>query len=235
MRRVRNTAWMIVLGWVVLTLIVMACTCGPFSAIQQAGGAAVAGLGTAEAQLTAIAPTVNAAMTTVPTLMAQATLLMPTLNAIATQLPDLSGLPPQFATGATASSEYGNASWAASQATGQPDTFICGDAATAWASLNWGTVEWLELHYERPVTPAGVVVYQTHNPGYVVRIESVDMQGERHTLYEAQPTPNVPCPYPMTITVSQANYQTQTLIITVDQTTLEDWTEIDTVALFGTP
>ncbi len=235
MRLSRKAVWVIALGWVALTLIVMACTCGPLAQVQEAQGTAAAALDSAGAQLTSMAPTLNAAMTMMPSVMAQATVFAPTLDAIATQMPDLSGLPPQFANSAVASSEYGNPDWAAMQATGAPDTFACGDTTTAWASLNSGTVEWLELHYSQPVTPAGVVIYQTYNPGYVVRVEAVDMQGTRRTIYEGQPNPGVPCPYPQAITVTQANYQTQTVIITVDQTTLGGWAEIDAVALFGMP
>jgi len=105
MKRARNMVWMIALGWVALTLIVMACTCGPLAQAQQAQGTAAALFGTAESQMTALGPTWNAALTMAPTLMAQATYVMPTLNALATQMPDLSGLPPQFAISATASSE----------------------------------------------------------------------------------------------------------------------------------
>jgi hypothetical protein len=235
MRLSRRTGGWVVLGWVIMTLIVLACTCGPLTQAQEVQGTAVAALGSAEAQLTALGPTLDAAMTLMPTVMAQATVFAPTLNAMATQMPDLSGLPPQFATSAVASSEYSSPSWSAMQATGAPDTFACGDTETAWASLSAGTVEWLELHYDQAVTPAGVAIYQTHNPGYVVRVEAVDMQGATHTLYEGQPNPAAPCPYPQTITVSQAGYQTQALVITVDQTSLGNWTEIDAVALFGTP
>ena len=39
----------------------------------------------------------------------------------------------QWASSATAGSEYSNTDWSANQATGAPDTPDCGDQETAWA------------------------------------------------------------------------------------------------------
>ena len=59
----------------------------------------------------------------------------------------------QWAVSATASSEYGNQDFSASQATGQPDTTEeCGDFPITWASAERTGVDWLELMYECPST-----------------------------------------------------------------------------------
>jgi hypothetical protein len=65
----------------------------------------------------------------------------------------------QWASSATASSEYGNPDWAAHQATGAPDTPECGDLVSAWASYDQYTVEWLEVGYATPVVPSEVNIY----------------------------------------------------------------------------
>ncbi|HEY3226772.1 MAG TPA: hypothetical protein VGK61_07255, partial [Planctomycetota bacterium] len=54
----------------------------------------------------------------------------------------------QWASGAAASSEFGNPDWAAARATGPPDTPVAGDCRTAWASREQDAdTEWLELTY----------------------------------------------------------------------------------------
>src|SRR5262245_64854552 len=70
---------------------------------------------------------------------------------------DSGGLPQhlvrQWAVKASASTEYSNPRWAASQATGAPNTESSGDHDTAWASREEDAgEEWLELDYEKGVT-----------------------------------------------------------------------------------
>ncbi len=54
----------------------------------------------------------------------------------------------QWASGATASSEYTADRWAANLATGAPNTDACGDISTAWAPAGSGSdPEWLSLSF----------------------------------------------------------------------------------------
>jgi hypothetical protein len=142
----------------------------------------------------------------------------------------------QWATSATASSEYGNPSWAASQATGAPDTIIeeCADLPTAWASQGSDTVEWLELYYDTPVYPTEVNIIQTHSPDQVVMVELIDTEGTYHEVYTGEPE-NLweKCPYTLSILV-WADYQAVGVKITIDQSVIEPtWNEIDAVELVG--
>lgn len=110
----------------------------------------------------------------------------------------------QWATSATASSEYGNYDWAAIQATGAPDTPECGDIATAWASSDSSSVEWLELGYDVPVRPTEVNVIQTHSPDQVVQVELIDTEGTYHEVYTGEPKDKSDeCPYTLSIQIQR--------------------------------
>jgi hypothetical protein len=143
----------------------------------------------------------------------------------------------QWAFFATASSEYGDFDWAAIQATGEPDTFECGDIATAWASAGNSSVEWLELEYALPVRPSEVNIIQTHSPDQVVLVELIDTEGTYHEIYAGVPEDKShECPYTLSIQVPKANYLATGVKITIDQSVIPaTWNEIDAVELVGIP
>jgi len=140
----------------------------------------------------------------------------------------------QWATSATASSEYDNPDWSASQATGAPDTPNCGDFTTAWASDEGYTVEWLELYYDIPVRATKVNIIQSDVPDQVVQVELIDTEGTYHTVYQGEPEDKYElCPYTLSIAVA-VEYQVVGVKITVDQTVIGyPWVEIDAVELVG--
>jgi len=138
----------------------------------------------------------------------------------------------QWAISAAASSEFGEFDWSAKQATGAPDTAECGDLTTAWASAAAGSIEWLELKYEKAVRPTQVVIYQTYNPSQVVRVELIDTQGGYHEVFSDQPQTR-PCPYKLVVAVPPVQFLAAGVKITVDQTAIQDWNEIDAVQLVG--
>jgi DNA-binding beta-propeller fold protein YncE len=142
----------------------------------------------------------------------------------------------QWASEAAASSEWGSTGWAAYQATGEPDTLIdeCEDATTAWASAGSDTVEWIELTYETAVVPTEIHIIQTYMPDQVVMVEVVDLQGDSTTVYTAEPEDmgyDV-CPYTLTVPVD-VDVEVKAIKITIDQSLLEYWNEIDAVELVG--
>lgn len=140
----------------------------------------------------------------------------------------------QWASTATAGSEYGNPDWAAHQATGAPDTPACGDYETAWASKDNFSIDWLEVGFEQAVIPAEINIYESHTPTQIVKVEVRDDAGSYHGVYTATPVATSPCPYILTIAIQNANYRAVAVRITVDQTQLElPWDEIDAVELVG--
>jgi hypothetical protein len=139
----------------------------------------------------------------------------------------------QWAVSATASSWYGNGeNWSPAQAAGEPDVTSCSDDARAWASFGSDTIEWLELTYATPVNPTQVNIVQTYNPSSVVKVELIDTQGNYHEIYSGTGTAAGMCPFTLNIPVV-ADYQAVGVKITIDQSTLGDWNEIDAVELVG--
>jgi len=140
----------------------------------------------------------------------------------------------QWASSAYASSEYGNPDWGAQQATGAPDTLECGDKPTAWASYGDYTKEWLEVRYDTPVIPMEINIYESHTPTQVSRVEVVDMQGVYHEVYTAEPEMAPDCPYIVSVSVQDVDYQVDSVKITIDQSVIGlPWDEIDAVELVG--
>lgn len=149
--------------------------------------------------------------------------------------PDVLGPGSSFwASSAVASSEYGNPQWAASQATGEPDTFECGDMDTAWASLTSDTEEWLELTYDVPVWASNVNIVQSYHPNQVVRVELQGLEGQYQVVYEADPSQESRCPFTLEIIVQEPEFAAQKVVVAIDQSILGlGWNEIDAVELIG--
>lgn len=139
----------------------------------------------------------------------------------------------QWAISAVASSEYGNADWNAMQATGAPNTLECGDHVTAWASADSATFEWIELTYAVPVYPMEINIHQSYNPNQVSKVELLDTAGNYHVVYEAAPVWQDLCPFVLTISVDNTDYQVLSIRIALDQTVVQSWNEIDAVELVG--
>jgi hypothetical protein len=158
-----------------------------------------------------------------------------TAEPIATTEPPQGGDIRQWAISAVASSEYGASDWSAMQATGAPDTPECGDQVTAWASATADTEEWIELTYATSVHPTQVNIFQTYYPNQVVRVELVDGFSEYHVVYTGEPKPMDECPYTLSIPVKDADYAVAGIRITIDQSQLSNWNEIDAVELVGMP
>ena len=83
----------------------------------------------------------------------------------------------QWATGASATSQFGESDWSALRVTGAPDSFACGDQWTAWASAEATGVDSLTVTYDIPVMPTQVNIYQPYNPGAITGIELVFADG----------------------------------------------------------
>ena len=144
----------------------------------------------------------------------------------------------QWASAATASSQYDTPNWAAMQATGEPDTLIdyCGTVNTAWASSDGYSVEWIELTYDQAVIPTEINIIQTSAPNQVVKVEVIDSDGSYESVYTGVPEKIIEgCPYVLTVTPS-VDYEVKGVKITIDQSVLEyPWNEIDAVELVGNP
>jgi hypothetical protein len=141
----------------------------------------------------------------------------------------------QWAISASASSEYSNDEWSAENAAGSPNTERCGDYQTSWASAASDSISTLVLTYTQPVYPQAVIVYQTFNPDQVSQIRVLGVEDDTQVIYEAEPQQiDQPCPYILTVPVSDVNFRVNRLEVTVDQSVLGmGWNQIDAVELVG--
>jgi hypothetical protein len=145
----------------------------------------------------------------------------------------------QFASGASATSSFNpnpGDSWNASQAIGEPDTDECGDIGTAWASGPSATPsDTLTLTYDTPVVPTQIRIFETYNPGQIVRVEVSGPETGATAVFESDPVPEASedCPRVFTIDVSGLDTPVDTVAITVNQSVVGSWNEIDAVELIG--
>jgi hypothetical protein len=155
------------------------------------------------------------------------------LRGTATVIVDPDSVYAQWASGATASSEYTSSEWSALQATGAPNADGCNDDPRAWANLEFDGVDWLELTYAQPVRPSEIRIHEVWGVGSIVKVEVRDVGGEYHTVYTAQPVGLQTCPRLLTIPVTGVAALVSTVRVTVDQRVIADWNEIDAVRLAG--
>src|SRR5262249_19206786 len=93
----------------------------------------------------------------------------------------------QWASSATASSQYSTSLNSAMQATGPADTFVCGDLPTAWAPATGGVApEWLEVGFAVPVRATGIAIHETYMGSFVYNVELRDSEGLLHTVWSAE-------------------------------------------------
>jgi hypothetical protein len=148
----------------------------------------------------------------------------------------------QWATTATATTSYGTNpgdSWAASQATGAPNVTAdvpadeCGDIAQAWASSARDTIDMLTLGFAKAVIPTGINIRETYNPGAIVKVVVSGPTGQSATVFQGQPNKVSSCPRMFEVPVSGVSFVVNSVAVTIDQTQVQSWAEIDAVQLVG--
>ncbi len=135
---------------------------------------------------------------------------------------------------AYASTEYGNPDWSAGQATGAPDTVECGDYATAWAASGSNSPDdWLEVHYAKPMFAEEIRIYETYNPGSIVKVEVITVVADYIAVWEGDPEASGECPRVFSVPVEGIEAPITGVRLTLDQSVIGDWNEIDAVQLVG--
>jgi hypothetical protein len=141
--------------------------------------------------------------------------------------------PRQWASGATASTEFGKPQWSAAQATGAPNTPQAGDCSTAWASRQPDDdSEWLILTFDAAVEPTLIRVHETYNAGAITKVQAKDASGAWRTIWEGAAAA---CETPrwFEVPVPKAAWTTREVKITLDSKAVPGWNEIDAVELVG--
>ncbi len=140
----------------------------------------------------------------------------------------------QYATKASAGTQFSLSRWSAMQAVGAPDTSTCGEP-TAWASLGSDTKDWLLLDYDQAVIPTRIVIYESNHPGAITQVEVTDEAGQTYRVYSAAAISISQCPFKLEFQVKDVNNPVRSVRVTVDQSSHDGRDEIDAVQLFGTP
>ncbi|HEX7557001.1 MAG TPA: discoidin domain-containing protein [Leptolinea sp.] len=142
----------------------------------------------------------------------------------------------QWAVSAKASSQYSDPNWAASQAIGEPDVFVCGDNIKAWAAEKEDSIEWIDLDYSTPVIPSEINIYQNYKPSQVTEVALFTPNGKKYIAWEGYPEKVKNCPDLMTVTVNlDKKVAVNKIRVTLDQRVNGwGWNEIDAVELVGT-
>jgi hypothetical protein len=141
----------------------------------------------------------------------------------------------QWASGAVASSQYGETSWSAAQATGPTDTTVYGDQQTAWApAVRDAGLEWLEVSFDQAVVPSEVVIHESSGNGFVTSVELWDPATQSWVLAWEGQDQSPPFVVGFSPDLTPVDFATDRVRVTID-TAVEDWNEIDAVALIGEP
>ncbi|NND98217.1 MAG: hypothetical protein HKN47_12905 [Pirellulaceae bacterium] len=125
-------------------------------------------------------------------------------------------------------------SWSIDQIQGKPNTVGPGDISTAWASASQdGQREWIVAEFPRAVDVAKIVVYETHNPGAIDRICSVNFRTRETEIWKGvDPTPSTAAMGASMFSFKPGTF-TRRIKIFIDSPAVPGWNEIDAVALHG--
>jgi hypothetical protein len=139
----------------------------------------------------------------------------------------------QWASSVAASSQFGDESWSAEQALGEPNVFECSDHINAWASLGSDTEETLTLFYDKPVTPTQVNIFQTFTPGSITGIDLIPAEGDNLIPVPNSADLGTACPGVFSINLPEDLPEVMGVVIYLDQSIGGSWNEIDAVELVG--
>lgn len=162
-------------------------------------------------------------------------ILMVALSGVVSAQDDEGSVIWQWASGATASSEYESDRWSASQATGTPDVANCGDSPNAWASQTVNNEETLTVYFDTMVEVQRIDIYITYNPGTITSVALLTPDGEPVEIPDSAHT-DTDCPGVFTLEVDPdfaGDFLSNAVQITLDQSSINNWTEIDAVQLIG--
>ncbi len=142
----------------------------------------------------------------------------------------------QWAVSAMGTSQFSPTDYSFAQATGEPNTGVCADMGTAWASSTGTGPASLTLVFAQAVIPSRVEIYETFTPGSIIYIEVINsLDGSIMTIpNSADPPGNTACPGVFSVDLTLVTFPIDIVIIYLDETIGGNWNEIDAVKLVGT-
>ncbi|MEW6405815.1 MAG: hypothetical protein AB1649_28830 [Chloroflexota bacterium] len=140
----------------------------------------------------------------------------------------------QWASTATASTEYGRDRYSARQATGAPNVATYADNPNAWCPSGASREpEWLEVGFAQPVRATEVRVRQSFNPGTIVKIEIFGSDGSSQVLWQGA-DPNIYLPRQIAWFVLRfpaTSFPVQRVKMTLNLSAVTGWKQFDAVQL----
>jgi hypothetical protein len=125
-----------------------------------------------------------------------------------------------------------NRNWGPEQATGEPNTNMAGDIATAWASRSPDDEdEWLLLEYAEPVVPKAVLVHETYNPGALVKVSVFKLDGTEVEAWKGADPTAVGSGIGVSEIPVKVDFKTARVKIYLDSKNVPGWNEIDAVGV----
>lgn len=133
------------------------------------------------------------------------------------------------------SSEYSPTRWSARQILGPPDVYPeYGDIERAWtpASRDKGE-EYIEVGFPYIGPICGVVVYETYNPGAIVKIILKDTEGNYHVVWEKddKEKDSKEKARVLRITFPLTNFSILSVKLILDTSLVPGWNEIDAIGI----
>lgn len=143
----------------------------------------------------------------------------------------------QWAVTASASSQYGSedGDWSAKQLVGQPDVYPkYGDDRLAWTPNNMNNGrQWIEVGFREAVYVELVEIYETFNPGAVVKVELIDEKGGSHLIWEGSAAPLASTARIFSVKNTFVAMRCKGVRVTLDTDSVPGWNEIDAVSITG--
>ena len=125
--------------------------------------------------------------------------------------------------------------WGPEQVAGEPDTNAAGDIQTAWASQTQDEQdEWLMLEYAEMVVPKAVLVYETYNPGALIRVTAFKADGEEVELWKGKDPTATDADMGISEIPVKVNFKTNRIKIYLASKGVPGWNEIDAVGIRDT-
>jgi TolA-binding protein len=144
---------------------------------------------------------------------------------------DAEGRIHQWASEATASSEYTPTDWSAKQVIGAPDTLQGGDARTAWAAKEADAgEEWIRVAFPLPLKISKIRVLENYVPGGIVAVDVIGCDGTRRRAWEGSDPGGEA---PVWFEADLKGVRGRELVIVLDTKKNSGWEEIDAVELLG--
>jgi hypothetical protein len=122
--------------------------------------------------------------------------------------------------------------WGPEQVIGEPDTNMAGDIQTAWASQSQDDQdEWLMMEYAEAIVPTAVLVYETYNPGALVKVTAFKLDGTEVELWKGQDPTATDAEMGVSEIPVKVDFKTNRIRIHIASKDVPGWNEIDAVGI----